>query len=53
MPVARTNVSFRGKAELAQPLLDPVSELGLWAGKNRAAIADARRRFDAGPAHRP
>jgi len=33
---------------LGRSLLDPVSELGLWARKNRAAIADARSRFDAG-----
>jgi hypothetical protein len=26
---------------------DPVSELGLWARKNRTAIQDARSRFDA------
>jgi DNA-binding HxlR family transcriptional regulator len=37
---------------LGRSLLEPVSELGLWARKNRAAIADARRRFDAGPARR-
>ncbi len=37
---------------LGRSLLDPVSELGLWARKNRAAIADARNRFDAGPARR-
>jgi len=39
-------------ARLGRSLLDPVSELGLWARKNRAAIADARNRFDAGPARR-
>jgi len=33
---------------LGRSLLEPVSELSLWARKNRAAIADARRRFDAG-----
>lgn len=32
---------------LGRSLLDPVSELGLWARKNRSAIQDARRRFDA------
>ena len=32
---------------LGRSLLDPVSELGLWAPKNRTAIQDARRRFDA------
>jgi len=31
---------------LGRSLLEPVSELGLWARKHRAAIADARRRFD-------
>jgi DNA-binding HxlR family transcriptional regulator len=37
---------------LGRSLLDPVSELSLWARKNRAAIAAARRRFDAGPVQR-
>jgi DNA-binding HxlR family transcriptional regulator len=32
---------------LGRSLLDPVSELGLWARKNRPAIQDARRKFDA------
>ena len=32
---------------LGRSLLEPVSELGLWARRNRAAIADARARFDA------
>ena len=32
---------------LGRSLLEPVSELGLWARKNRTAIQDARRRFDA------
>ena len=32
---------------LGHSLLAPVSTLGLWARKNRAAIQDARRRFDA------
>jgi DNA-binding HxlR family transcriptional regulator len=32
---------------LGRSLLEPVSELGLWARGNRAAIADARARFDA------
>src|ERR1700690_2278514 len=32
---------------LGLSLLEPVSELGLWARKNRSAIQDARRRFDA------
>jgi len=37
---------------LGRSLLDPVSELGLWARKNRPAIEQARRRFDtAGPKH--
>lgn len=34
--------------KLGRSLLDPVSELGLWARRNRSAIADARARFDAG-----
>ncbi len=33
--------------KLGRSLLKPVSGLGLWARQNRAAIADARRRFDA------
>jgi DNA-binding HxlR family transcriptional regulator len=33
--------------KLGHSLLDPVSRLGLWARQNRAAIVDARRRFDA------
>ena len=33
--------------KLGRSLLDPVSELGLWARKNRVAIAQARGRFDA------
>ena len=32
---------------LGRSLLEPVSELGLWARKNRAAIGEARQRFDA------
>ena len=32
---------------LGRSLLDPVSGLGLWARRNRPAIEDARRRFDA------
>ena len=32
---------------LGRSLLEPVSELGLWARKHRSAIQDARRRFDA------
>jgi len=35
---------------LGRSLLEPVSELGLWARKNRDAIAQARARFDAGQA---
>src|SRR5712664_3048662 len=31
---------------LGRSLLEPVRALGLWARQNRAAIADARRRFD-------
>jgi DNA-binding HxlR family transcriptional regulator len=38
--------------KLGRSLLDPVSELGLWARTNRTAIADARRRFDAGVVRR-
>ena len=37
---------------LGRSLLEPVSELGLWARKNRPAISEARRRFDAGEAQR-
>src|SRR6266446_3507508 len=32
--------------KLGHSLLKPVSSLGLWARQNRAAIHDARRRFD-------
>jgi DNA-binding HxlR family transcriptional regulator len=32
---------------LGRSLLEPVSGLGLWARRNRPAIQDARRRFDA------
>ena len=32
---------------LGRSLLDPVSELGLWARRNRSAIQAARQRFDA------
>ena len=32
---------------LGRSLLDPVNGLSLWARRNRAAIADARGRFDA------
>src|SRR5664280_2031983 len=31
---------------LGRSLLEPVSELGSWARKNRPAIQDARQRFD-------
>ena len=31
---------------LGRSLLEPVSELGLWARRNRPAIASARQRFD-------
>jgi len=33
--------------KLGRSLLKPVNGLGLWARQNRAAIDDARRRFDA------
>jgi DNA-binding HxlR family transcriptional regulator len=33
---------------LGRSLLEPVSELGSWALKNRPAIQNARRQFDAG-----
>src|SRR5262252_9420464 len=33
--------------KLGHSLLEPVSQLGLWARQNRPAIQDARRRFDA------
>jgi DNA-binding HxlR family transcriptional regulator len=33
--------------KLGRSLLDPVSELGLWARKNRPAIQNARQQFDA------
>ena len=34
---------------LGRSLLEPVSGIGLWARQNRAAIAQARQRFDAVP----
>jgi DNA-binding HxlR family transcriptional regulator len=33
--------------KLGRSLLEPVSELGSWARKNRPAIQNARTRFDA------
>jgi DNA-binding HxlR family transcriptional regulator len=36
--------------KLGHSLLDPVSRLGMWARQNRAAIQEARRRFDAAKA---
>lgn len=36
--------------KLGRSLLSPVSGLGLWARQNRAAIQEARRRFDGGGA---
>jgi len=35
---------------LGRSLLEPVSELGLWARRHRAAIQQARKRFDDGAA---
>ena len=35
--------------KLGRSLLEPVSGIGLWARQNRAAIAEARQRFDAKP----
>src|SRR5262249_22137264 len=32
--------------KLGHSLLDPVSQLGLWARQNRVAIQEARQRFD-------
>ena len=32
--------------KLGRSLLEPVSELGAWARKNRAAIVEARQKFD-------
>jgi len=40
----------RQAAVLCNSLLEPVSELGLWARKNRPAIAQARAKFDAAAA---
>ncbi len=37
--------------KLGRSLLKPVSGLGLWARENRAAIQDARKRFDAAENH--
>ena len=38
---------------LGRSLLKPVNGLGLWARQNRAAIEDARRRFDAAERNAP
>jgi DNA-binding HxlR family transcriptional regulator len=38
--------------KLGCSLLEPVSGLGSWARKNRSAIEDARRRFDAAQTRR-
>jgi DNA-binding HxlR family transcriptional regulator len=45
-PVIPPRVDYE-LTRLGRSLLDPVSGLGLWARKNRKAIADARARFDA------
>jgi len=37
---------------LGRSLLEPVSALGAWARRNRPAISEARRRFDAGATRR-
>lgn len=37
--------------DLGRSLLEPVSELGLWARRNRATIAQARQRFDSAASH--
>jgi DNA-binding HxlR family transcriptional regulator len=37
--------------KLGQSLLDPVNGLGLWARQNRAAIQNARQRYDAAENH--
>jgi len=39
--------------KLGRSLLKPVNGLGLWARQNRAAIEDARRRFDAAERNAP
>ena len=38
--------------KLGRSLLEPVSELGLWARRNRSVIEEARARFDAGEPER-
>ena len=45
-PVIPPRVDYE-LTRLGRSLLDPVSGLGLWARKNRSAIAAARQRFDA------
>src|ERR1700724_3870471 len=37
--------------KLGQSLIEPVNGLGLWARQNRAAIQNARQRFDAAENH--
>jgi DNA-binding HxlR family transcriptional regulator len=44
-PIVPPRVEYE-LTKLGRSLLEPVSELGAWARKNRAAIADARERFD-------
>jgi DNA-binding HxlR family transcriptional regulator len=44
-PIVPPRVEYE-LTKLGRSLLEPVSELGAWARKNRAAIADARDKFD-------
>ena len=46
-PIVPPRVDYE-LTKLGRSLLEPVSGIGLWARQNRAAIAEARQRFDAG-----
>src|ERR1700761_6387192 len=45
-PIVPPRVEYE-LTRLGRSLLEPVSGLGLWARRNRSAIEEARRRFDA------
>ena len=49
MPTNPPRVDYE-LTRLGRSLLEPVSQLGSWARKNRPAISEARRKFDAGAA---
>ena len=51
-PIVPPRVEYE-LTKLGRSLLEPVSELGAWARKNRSAIADARERFDRSAPYAP